>query len=70
MLECNNSCVKEFSLAVINLLLRRRGKGHIILIVGTANCAKTFLIKPLSTIFNAFINPAKATFNLLGVEEP
>ena len=68
-LKRNNSCVKEFSLAVMNLLVKGRGKGCNTLIVGPANCAKTFLIKPLCTIFNAFANPAKGTFNWVGVEE-
>ena len=44
--ECNNLCVKEFSLALMNLLVKGRGKGGSILIVGPVNCAKTFLIKP------------------------
>ena len=49
-LERNNSCVEEFSLAAMNLLVKGRGKGRNILIVGPANWAKTFLIKPLCTI--------------------
>ena len=53
----------------MNLLVKERGLRHNILIVGLANCAKTFLIKPLCTIFNAFVNPAKETFNWVGVEE-
>ena len=53
----------------MNLLVKGRGKGCNILIVGPANCAKTFWIKPLCTIFNAFANPAKGTFNWVGVEE-
>ena len=69
MLERNNLCVEEFSLAVMNLLVKGRGKGCNILIFGPANCAKTFLIKALCTIFNAFVNPAKETFNWIGVEE-
>ena len=44
--ERNNLCVKEFSLALMNLLVKGRGKGGSILIVGPVNCAKTFLIKP------------------------
>ena len=54
---------------MINLLVNRRGKGSNILIAGPANCAKTFLIKPLCTIFHAFVNQAQGTFNWVGVEE-
>ena len=68
-LERNNSCVEEFSLTLTNLLVKRRGKGRKILIVAAASCTKTFLIKPLCTIFNAFDNPSKRTFNWVGVEE-
>ena len=62
-LENNNSRVEEFSLAVTNLLVKGRAKMRNILIAGPANCAKTFLIKPLCTIFHVFVSPAKGTFN-------
>ena len=53
----------------MNLLVKGRGKGGNILIVGPTNCAKTFLIKRLCTIFIAFVHPATGTFNWVGVEE-
>ena len=34
-----------------------------------SSCTKTFLIKSLCTIFNNFVNPAKGTFNWVGVEK-
>ena len=41
--ECNNLCVEEFSLTVMNLLVKGHGKGCNILIVDPVNCGKTFL---------------------------
>ena len=40
--EHNNLCVEEFSWWVLNLLVKEHGKGRNILIVGEANCAKSF----------------------------
>ena len=38
------------------------------MIVGPANCGKTFLLQPLSTLFNVFCNPATTSYAWLGVE--
>lgn len=39
------------------------------MITGPANCGKSFLIGPLSTIFRTFQNPATSSFAWVGVED-
>ena len=38
------------------------------MIVGPANCGKSFLLKPLNVIFKTFSNPASTSFTLAGTE--
>ena len=40
-----------------------------ILIIGPANCVKTFLLKPLSLVYRSFVNPATSTFAWVGAEQ-
>ena len=54
---------------VKNALSKGQGKGQNILMTGPANCGKTFILKPLCDIFDAFVNPASGTFAWVGVEE-
>ena len=68
-LERNNCSKNEFRDAVKNALSKGRGKGRNILITGPAYCGKTFMLKPLCDIFDAFVNPASGTFAWVGVEE-
>ena len=46
-----------------------RGKFQNILIIGPANCCKTFLLKPISLVYRSFVNPATSTFAWVGAEE-
>ena len=69
VLERNNIDHEEFSCAVKELLQKGRGKGRNILLTGPTNCGKTFLLSPLTKIFNAFHNPATGTFAWVGVED-
>ena len=39
------------------------------MIFGPANCGKTFILRPLCDMFNAFVNPASGTFAWVAVEE-
>ena len=39
-----------------------------LLIVGPANCGKTFLLSPLCEIFKCFVNPASNSFAWVGAE--
>ena len=51
----------EFAKALRDLFVYGRGKNRNILIIGPANCAKTFMLKPLKVIFQMpklFENPA------------
>ena len=75
-LECaneilsNNSVDKgKFVEAVVRLLTKGRGKHRNLLIVGPANCGKTFILKPLTVLFRTFENPATGTFAWVGVED-
>jgi hypothetical protein len=68
-LERNNCSAKEFGNTIKNALTNGRGKGRNVMIIGPANCGKTFILRPLCHIFNAFVNPASGTFAWVGVEE-
>ena len=54
--------------ALRDLLERGRGKFRNVLIVGPANCAKTFLLTPLTKIFETSSNPANDKYAWLGAE--
>ena len=58
-----------FSQSFRVLLQEGRGKYRNILLTGPANCGKTFLLSPLSKIFQCFHNPAATSFAWLGAEE-
>ena len=51
-----------FSDAVCDLPIKGSGKYRNIMITGNANCGKTFLLNPLTLIFNTFFNPAFGTW--------
>ena len=58
----------SFANAVKELLDKGRGKYRNVMIVGPANCGKTFILNPLNMIFTTFCNPATATFAWVGAE--
>ncbi len=58
-----------FAAAVRELLVKGRGKFRNIMIVGPANCGKTFLLSPLTSVFQTFANPATTSYAWLGVED-
>jgi flagellar biosynthesis GTPase FlhF len=60
---------EEFTTTIYNVLKHGRGKYRNVLLIGPANCGKTFLLNPLSIIYRAFQNPASTTFAWVGVEE-
>ena len=68
-LERNNCSKNEFKDAVKDALSKGREKCRNILITGPANCGKSFILKPLCDIFDAFINPASGTFAWVCIEE-
>ena len=69
LLERNNIAGDEFSEAIRNLLDRGRGKYRNLYLKGPSNCGKTFLLNPLTSIYNTFCNPASTTFAWVGAEE-
>ncbi len=69
LLERNSIELEDFSSAVKELLQKGRGKGRNLLLTGPANCGKTFLLNPLTHIFDSFCNPATGSFAWVGVEE-
>ena len=62
----DKSCYKK---AVTDLLEKGRSKYRKILIVGPADCGKTFMLSPLNKIFRTFSNPATTTFAWVGAEQ-
>ena len=69
IMERNGISSALFAKAVWELLEKGRGKYRNILITGPANCGKTFMLLPLTVIFNAFSNPATNTFAWVGAEK-
>ena len=66
----NNSIpLKAFSYAVKDLLNHGRRKYKNIMIVGPANCAKTFLLNLLTSTYKCFVNPASTIFARVVAEE-
>ena len=57
-----------FAAAIRELLKKRRGKNRNVIIVGPANCGKTFLLNPLNKIFSTFTNPATTSYAWVGAE--
>ena len=61
---------KDMSNAFYDLLENGRGKHRNIILYGERNCAKTFLLEPLTNLFpNTFHTPPASNFGWLGVEE-
>ena len=62
--------VSEFASAVRALIEHGRGKHRNILLVGPANSAKTFMLKPLKNIFKNYLfkNPANDKFGWVGAQ--
>ena len=68
ILQRNSIVRDDFSSAMRELLEKRRGKYRNIFLKGPANCAKTFLLNPLTVIYRTFLNPASTKFAWVGAE--
>lgn len=68
VLNRNNINIGDFCTVVYTALLKGRGKQQNVAVVGPSNCGKTFLLTPLTQIFQAFVNPASGTFSWVGAE--
>ena len=69
VLAANGIELRLFANAIYTLLEKGRGKYRNLMLVGPANCGKTFLLKPLNVIYDTFTNPASGTFAWIGVEK-
>ena len=74
-LECSIQVLQQnkvhpviFAEAMRELLVKACGKYRNIMIVGPANCGKTFLLRPLQTLFDTFSNPFNDKYAWLGAE--
>ena len=68
ILTNNGVPVNVFRDAMTEVLSKGRGKYRNIMITGNANCGKTFLLNPLTVIYETFCNPATGSFAWVGVE--
>jgi len=68
VLTLNRIDIPRYIASVRDLLTNGRAKNRNIILVGPANCAKTFMLKPLKTIFgdSVFENPAHDKFAWVG----
>ena len=71
VLTLNNISISDFGISISKLIQHGRGKHRNILIIGPANCAKTFILKPLQEIFKGtiFQNPANDKYGWVGAEK-
>jgi len=58
-----------FAVYLRELLQLGRGKYRNIIIVGPTNCGKSFLLKPLESIFKTFSNPAADKYAWVGADK-
>ena len=68
VIENNQVPVHVFVDTVLILLTKGRSKYRNMMIVGPANCGKTFIFNPLTSIFQTFCNPASGSFAWVGVD--
>ena len=68
VLEWNSILRDDFAEAVCILLDKGRGKYRNLYLTGPCNCAETFLLNPLNTIYKTFSNPASTMFTWVGAD--
>ena len=62
LLQPYNISGEQFSEAIRDLLDKGKGRYRNVYLKGPSNCRKTFLLNPLTHIYNTFCNPASTTF--------
>ena len=67
VLKQNNQHPYVYAAAIRDLLINGRGKFRNIMIIGPANCGKTFMLKPLELIY-VFSNPANDKYAWVGAD--
>ena len=68
VLQENNIYLPYFSAATRQLLQMGRGKSRKILIIGRANCAKTFLLRSFELLFDTFRTPSNTKYVWTGLD--
>jgi len=68
ILLANNIDVDQFKDAIFKPIRDGRKEGNNIMITGSANCGKTFLLRPLTQIFKCCVSPATGTLAWVGAE--
>ena len=71
ILYLNHIDVPAFASSLRSLLKQGRGKHRNLLITGSANCGKTFMLKPLQVIYKGeiFENPANDKYGWVGADK-
>ena len=69
VLEQNGIRKESFTTAIKDLLQNGRSKFRNVMICGPANSGKTFLLNPLTCVYETFCNPACTSFAWVGAEE-
>jgi hypothetical protein len=69
ILSRNNISIAEWQERIRNCLKFGRNKKNNIFLVGERNCSKSFLLRPLTIVFDTFCNPATGSFNWVGAHE-
>lgn len=68
VLNKNNVHPYVYAAAVRDAIIKGRGKFRNIMLIGPTNCGKTFMLKPLESIFNVFSNPANDKYGWVGAD--
>ena len=69
VLEQNGICKQAFTNSIKELLEKGRSKFRNLMICGPANSAKTFILNPLTSIYDTFCNPVSSSFAWVGAQE-
>ena len=69
VLQTNSIHPFVFAAALRELMIKGRGKFRNLMLVGPANCGKTFLLSPLQVLFNTFSNPSNDKYAWIGAEQ-
>ena len=69
VLEKNGICKQAFTNSIKELLEKGRSKFRNLMICGPANSAKTFILNPLTSIYDTFCNPASSSFAWVGAQD-
>ena len=69
VLQNNKINAYVYAAAIRDSIIKGRGKFRNIMIISPANCGKTFLLKPLDTIYRVLLNPANDKYGWVGADK-